>query len=118
MRLSNDEQAMLAGARGPARQWAIKHQITVGEFFDAPDFVAVGQAHIMADTESLGEAGVAWLEGLAGLPKAQRQVHIPTITDPRGLDFASYKRLKQTDTMAAIEARAIAAFEAFGVLMT
>jgi predicted aconitase len=45
-------------------------------------------------------------------------VRIPTITDPRGLDFASYKRLKQTDAMAAIEARAIAAFEALGVLMT
>ena len=72
----------------------------------------------MADTESLGEAGVAWLEGLAAAPEAQRRVRIPTITDPRGLDFASYKRLKQTDAMAAIEARAIAAFEALGVLMT
>ena len=45
-------------------------------------------------------------------------MRIPTITDPRGLDFATYKRLKQTDAMAAIEARAIAAFEALGVLMT
>ena len=51
-------------------------------------------------------------------PRPQRRVRIPTITDPRGLDFASYKRLKQTDAMAAIEARAIAAFEALGVLMT
>jgi predicted aconitase len=118
MRLSEEEQATLAGAHGPARQWAIKHQIVVGDFFDAPDFIAVGQAHIMADTESLGESGVVWLEGLAGLPTAQRKVRIPTITDPRGLDFASYKRLKQTDAMAAIEARATAAFEALGVLMT
>ena len=68
MRLTDEEQAMLAGEQGPARQWAIRHQIAVGEFFDAPDFVPVGQAHIMADTESLGEAGVAWLEGLAALP--------------------------------------------------
>ena len=65
MRLTDEEQAMLAGEQGPVRQWAIRHQIAVGEFFDAPDFVPVGQAHIMADTESLGEAGVAWLEGLA-----------------------------------------------------
>jgi predicted aconitase len=72
----------------------------------------------MADTESLGEAGVAWLEGLAALPDAERRVRIPTITDPRGLDPASYKRLRQTDAMATIEARAIAAFEALGVLMT
>jgi predicted aconitase len=80
--------------------------------------VPVGQAHVMADTESLGEVGVAWLESLAAAPQKQRRVRIPTITDPRGLDFASYKRLKQTDAMAAIESRAIAAFEALGVLMT
>lgn len=118
MQLTDEEEAMLAGEQGPARQWAIRHQIAVGDFFDAPDFVPVGQAHIMADTESLGEAGVAWLEGLAALPKAQRQVRIPTITDPRGLDFDSYKRLKQTEAMAGLEGRAIAAFEALGVLMT
>jgi predicted aconitase len=118
MRLRDEERAMLAGAQGAARQWAIRHQIAVGEFFDAPDFVPVGQAHIMADTESLGESGVAWLEELAALPPADRRVRIPTITDPRGVDFASYKRLKQTDAMAAIEARAIRAFEALGVLMT
>jgi predicted aconitase len=118
MRLSEQERAMLAGDEGPVRQWAMRHQIAVGEFFDAADFVAVGQAHVMADTESLGEAGVVWLEGLATAPAAQRRVRIPTITDPRGLDFAAYKRLKQTDAMAAIEARAIAAFEALGVLMT
>lgn len=118
MRLNEEERAMLAGEHGPARQWAVRHQISVGEFFDAPDFVPVGQAHIMADTESLGEAGVAWLEELAALPAAVRRVRIPTITDPRGLDFASYKRLKQTEAMAAIEARASNAFRALGVLMT
>jgi len=118
MKLTDREQGMLAGAEGPVRQWAIRHQIAVGEFFDAPDFVPVAQAHIMADTESLGEAGVAWLESLAAYPQNERRVAIPTITDPRGLDFAAYKRLKQTDAMASLEARAIAAFEALGVLMT
>jgi predicted aconitase len=118
MRLTDAERAMLAGEQGPVRQWAIRHQIAVGDFFDAAGFVTVGQAHVMADTESLGEAGVVWLEGLAAEPHEQRRVRVPTITDPRGLDLASYKRLKQTDAMAAIESRAIAAFEALGVLMT
>src|SRR5258707_15882529 len=103
MRLTDEENAMRAGEQGAARRWAIAHQVAVGEFFDAPDLVPVGQAHIMADTESLGEVGVAWLEGLAASPEAERRVRIPTITDPRGLDLASYKRLKQTDAMAAIE---------------
>src|SRR6478672_13354584 len=118
MRLTDEESDMLAGRQGPMRQWALAHQVAVGEFFDAPDLVPVGQAHIMADTESLGEVGVAWLAEVAAHPEPLRRVCIPTITDPRGLDLASYKRLKQTDAMAAIEMRAIAAFEALGVLMT
>ena len=68
MRLTDEEAAMLSGELGAPRRWAIAHQITVGEFFDAADFVPVSQAHIMADTESLGEAGVAFLEGLAAAP--------------------------------------------------
>ncbi|MGN6459767.1 MAG: aconitase X, partial [Pseudolabrys sp.] len=118
MRLTDEEQAMLDGQHGRARQWAIKHQIEVGDFFDAADFVPVGQSHIMADTESLGEEGVRWLESLAAMPDKERHVRIPTITDPRGLDFDSYRKLKQTDAMAGLEGRASAAFEALGVLMT
>ena len=114
MRLTDEERATLAGERGRARQWALRHQIEVGEFFDASDFVPVGQAHVMADTESLGEEGVRWLEDLAALPPDERRVRVPTITDPRGVDFGTYKRLGQTDAMAEIEARAIRAFEALG----
>jgi predicted aconitase len=118
MRLTDEEQAMLAGEFGEPRRWAIRHQIAVGEFFDAADLVSVSQAHIMADTESLGEAGIAFLESLAAAPEAERRVRIPTLTDPRGLDFQVYKRLGQTEAMAALEARTIAALKSFGVLMT
>ena len=74
MRLTDEERAMLAGELGEVRCWAIAHQFAVGEFFDAADFVAVSQAHIMADTESLGEAGVRFLEGLAAAPQPARRV--------------------------------------------
>jgi predicted aconitase len=118
MRLTDEEQAMRAGALGEPRRWAIEHQLAVGEFFDAEDLVPVSQAHVMADTESLGEAGLRFLESLAAKPETERRVRVPTLTDPRGLDFAVYKRLGQTEAMAALEARAIAALKAFGVLMT
>src|SRR6516164_877284 len=98
MRLTDEEEAMRAGTFGPLRQWAIEHQVKVGGYLGAGDFVPVNQAHIMADTESLGDAGVAWLEGWAKLPAAAR--------------------LKQQPWMLERERRAIAAFEALGVLMT
>src|SRR5262249_59305250 len=80
MLLNDEEVAMRAGASGEPRRWAIEHQIRVGEFFDAADMVPVAQAHIMADTESLGEAGIALLETLAAAPEAERRVWVPTLT--------------------------------------
>jgi hypothetical protein len=118
MRLNDEEQSMRAGEAGVARQWAIEHQMRVGRYFGATDFVPVSQAHIMADTESLGVAGVEWLERLAALPESDRKVRIPTMTDPRGTDFAATARLKHQPWMLDLERRTIDAFQALGVLMT
>ncbi len=118
MQLNDDEKAMLAGQLGAVPRLALAHQVKVGEFFGARDFVAVTQAHVMADTESLGEAGVRWLESLAATKEGSRTVRIPTITDPRGTDFTKAKELKQADWMVDLERRAIAAFVKLGVSMT
>ena len=115
MNLTAEEQALRAGEYGPAAQWAIEHQIKVGEYLGAADFVAVSSAHVMADTESLGLAGVEWVERLATQAAGQRCLRVPTITDPRGTDFAAAHRLKQQDWMVELEGRAIVAFEKLGV---
>ena len=116
MKLNDEEQDILAGKFGPVPQQALQHQLKVGEFFGAEDFVPVTQAHVMADTESLGEAGVRWLEGLAAAVEGQRRVRIPTITDPRGTDFAKAAFLGQTSAMLDLERRAISAFVKLGVV--
>lgn len=118
MKLNDEEQDILAGKFGLLPQQALAHQKSVGEFFGAADFVPVTQAHIMADTESLGEAGVLWLEKLATITEGQRQVRVPTITDPRGTDFAKAATLGQTQAMLDLERRAIDAFVKLGVTMT
>jgi predicted aconitase len=118
MKLNDEEQDILAGKSGPVPRQALQHQIQVGDFFGAADFVPVTQAHIMADTESLGEAGVAWLESLAATREGRRRVRIPTITDPRGTDFAKAAFLGHTKAMLTLEERAIAAFVRLGVMMT
>src|ERR1700731_2369647 len=118
MKLNDEEKAMLAGGFGPLRQWAIDHQIRAGRYLKAADFVSAMQAHIMADTESLGAAGVEWLETWTKLPAERPRVRIPPITDPRGTDFASAHKLKHQPWMLDLERRTIHAFEALGVLMT
>src|SRR5712672_1141298 len=118
MKLNDEEQDILAGNAGPVIQLALEHQRQVGEFFAAQDFVPVTQAHVMADTESLGEAGVRWLENLATQSDGPARVRIPTMTDPRGTDFSKASFLRQNASMLDLERRAITAFVKLGVSMT
>ena len=118
MRLTVEEKAMLAGEMGAARKWALEHQMQVGGMFDAQDMVEVSQAHMMADPESIGEAGVVFIERFAALPEAERRVAIPMITDPRGVDLTYYAPLGQSEEMANIERRFIAACQKLGIMMT
>src|SRR3546814_3285102 len=76
----SEEKAILAGEMGEPRRLALEHQMKVGTFFDAADFVPISHVHIMADTEALGEAGVAFLEKLAAYPEKDRRVRVPAVT--------------------------------------
>ena len=118
IKLTNYEKEMLAGEHGIPRRWAMEQQIQVAGFFDAKDFVEVSQAHIMCDTESLGEAGIEQLEYLAGQPEPDCKVAIPTVTDPRGLDMRLYQKLNQPEAFAERERRAVRALRRMGILMT
>jgi predicted aconitase len=115
MKLNQIEEEMLAGRHGQSKKWAIEHQIMVGSMFDARDFVEVSQSHMMADPESLGEAGVQFLEELAD---QGARVAISMITDPRGVDLSYYDPLGQTEEMANLDRRTIAACQKMGILMT
>ena len=118
MKLSAVENEMLCGKHGFPRQWAMEQQLKVGEFFGAEDFVEVSQAHIMCDTESLGEAGIEHLEFLASHSPKHRKVAIASVTDPRGIDLQSYAELKQPEDFADRERRAANALAAMGILLT
>src|SRR3569623_1815249 len=118
MKLNEEEKAMLAGEFGPLRQWAIDHQIKVGKYLKATDFVPVLQAHVMADTESLGLAGVEWLENWTKLPEKERLDRIPPITDQLCTDFESSDRLKQQSWIVDLDRRAINSFQSLGGLMS
>ena len=115
MQLTDEEKAMLAGELGEARRWAIDHQIKVGRVFDAADLVPVSQAHMMIDPESVGDAGVSFIERLAD---TGARVVIPMITDPRGVDLNYYRPLGQTEEMADLDRRTIATCSRMGILMT
>ena len=108
---------MLAGELGEPRRLAMEQQIAVGRFFDAKDLVPVTQAHLMADGEAVGEAGVVLLERLAGAPPEHCRVRVPTITDPRAVDPKACAWLRQPEVAPARERRIVEAFRAMGVVL-
>jgi len=118
MRLNDYEAAMLAGELGEPRRVALEQQLAVGRFFDAEHLIEVAQAHVMADGEAVGEAGIQVLERIAAAPPGHRRVLVPTVTDPRGVDPKACGWLRQPDHAPERERRIVAAFEAMGVLLT
>jgi predicted aconitase len=112
MRLTADEEAMLRGAEGEAVARALRMQVEVGEFFGAEALVPVASAHMMAEIESMGEAGLAFVEEMAALGA---RVRVPTTLNPRSVDQSAWRQLGQDASQADLEARLARALEACGV---
>ena len=118
VKLNDEERAMLAGQLGEPRRLSMEHILEVGRFFDAEDLVEVSQVHLMADTESTGEAGLQYLEMLGTYPEGERRVRVPTVTDPLGCDFAKADRINHPEEFIAQERRLSVAFQSLGILIT
>ena len=114
MRLSQEEERILAGAEGEAVRRALALQREVGEFFGAEDFVPVSSAHMMAEIESMGEAGLAFVEEMADLGG---QARVPITSNPRSVDFHQWERLGQPPEEVVLEERLSRALERLGVMV-
>ena len=118
MQLSDYEQRMLDGEFGEPRRFALRQQLSVGQFFAAEDFVEVSQVHLMADGEAVGKAGLAKLEALVSHGPEACRVVVPTVTDPRGVDAKACVRIRQPKHALAREDRISSALSAMGILLT
>ncbi|GAF38228.1 hypothetical protein JCM14202_27 [Agrilactobacillus composti DSM 18527 = JCM 14202] len=61
MKLTEEEQAMLAGKYGQGTQTAMKIQVAIGEAFDAPYMVPITRAHVALSNQ---EADLWFVEKL------------------------------------------------------
>src|SRR4051794_40410370 len=113
MRLTDREQAMLAGDEGEAVRRALALQIKVGDFFGAADFVPIDSAHMMAEIESMGEPCLAWVEEMADL--GGRAI-VPTMSNPRSVDTTLWEALGQDEQQVKLELRLTQALRRLGVM--
>ena len=115
MRLTPEEEAMLAGSRGEAVRDALRYQLAVGEFFGAERFVPITNAHMMGDIEVMGDGGLSWLKA-TGAKRARACV--PLTTNARCFDFEHAARLGQDAGEVAKERELIAALRGMDALTT
>jgi predicted aconitase len=116
MRLTAEEEAILAGRRGDPARWALEMQVATGEFFGADRMVRVTSAHLTGDPESMGEAGLAFVEGLA---RGGARFVVPTTTNACNVDLDLYQALGQPEEVARQERRLRESIRAMGgVLLT
>jgi len=102
VRLTRGEEEILAGGwGGPARR-ALEMQIEVGGFFAAERMVRVTSAHLTGDADSMGDAGLGYVEALA---RDGGRFVVPTTTNARNVDFECYRALGQPEDVAARERR-------------
>jgi predicted aconitase len=102
LRLTAEEDGILAGQWGEPARRALQMQLAVGEFFGAARMVAVTSAHLTGDPESMGEAGLALVEDLV---RQHARFVVPTSTNARNVDFECYRDLGQPEDVAAKERR-------------
>ena len=89
MKLTPEEQAILAGSRGEAARRALEYQVEVGRFWGAERLVPVTNVHMMGDIEVMGDGGLEYLRAHDG------RCTVPTTTNARCVDFAQCERLGQ-----------------------
>jgi predicted aconitase len=114
MRLTAEERAMLAGAEGPVVRQALEYQCRVGDFLGAVEFVPIASAHVMAEMECMGAAG---LEYVRRLGEQGGRFRVPTTTNPRSVDAERWQRLGQDEAYVRTEIELSAALERLGAIL-
>jgi phosphomecalonate degydratase large subunit len=116
MNLTDEEQAMLAGASGPGVQKAMEILTALGRIYGADDLVPVTSVQVAGVSyKNLGDAG---LEFLADWAQQGARVRVPTTLNPAGLDLERWQALGFDADFAGKQARVIQAFVAMGIRPT
>lgn len=116
LRLTAEEQAMLAGDAGPGVQKAIEIIVALGRVYDAVDLVPVSSVQVSGVSyKNLGDAGLEFLEEWAAQGARSR---IPATLNPAGMDLMAWRELGFSADFAQRQQAVIAAYTVLGVAPT
>ena len=116
MKLSIEEQAMLAGDLGPGVAKAMEIVVTLGEIYGARELVPVASVQVAGVSyRNLGEAGLEFLHEWAA---QGGQVRVDTTLNPAGIDLQAWLELGFSESFASRQRAVVEAYRRFGVQTT
>ena len=116
MLLTEEEQAMLAGAQGPAVQKAMQMIVALAEIYSAQGLVPIVSAQVAGVSyKNLGDAGLEFLEEWAA---QGARVRVPTFMNPAGMDLERWQEMGIAPEFARQQQRIIHALTTMGVVLT
>jgi cis-L-3-hydroxyproline dehydratase len=114
MQLTREEQEMLDGAQGPAKQIAMKGLIQLGDAFDARKMVPIGYAHIYAGLPMY----VHDLELIEDLVEMGAKVAVPSTINIANADIENWRATKAPESLVRLQASTQAAHSKMGSCCT
>jgi predicted aconitase len=113
LRLTAEEEAMLAGEAGPGVQKAMEIVSALGRIYGAADLVPVASVQVSGVSyKNLGDAGLAFLESWAAQGAEAR---VPATLNPAGMDLSAWRALGFSASFARQQQRVVQAYTALGV---
>ena len=116
LKLTPQEQAMLAGDAGPGVQKAMEIVVALGQIYGAKDLVPVASVQVSGVSyKNLGEAGLEFLEEWAAQGARAR---VPATLNPAGMDLLDWDELGFSPDFAQRQMAVIDAYVSLGVSPT
>lgn len=114
MKLNREEEAMLAGSRGPAVQLAMEVLVKMGEIQGAERLVPIQSAHV----DGCAYEGDAILEFVEHLADLGGQVVVPTTLNAVSVEVGTWRRLNLPEEFGSKASRIVDAYLKMGLRAT
>jgi len=116
MKLTAEEDAILAGAQGRSTQKALEILYALGKIYGAQRLIPVTSVQVSGVSyANLGEAGLHWLTEIAD---GGGRVQVLTTLNPAGMDIENWQALGISPEFAENQQRVLAAFARMDVITT
>jgi predicted aconitase len=116
MRLTAEEEAMLAGDSGPAVTKAMEILVALGTIYGAEDLVPVSSVQVAG--VSFGNVGQAGLEFIQEWADQGARVVVPTTLNPAGMDLEAWQEMGVPEDFARPQLLLIEAYKAMGITIS